>query len=107
MVWLFTQVWLWSLAAFALGALITWLLFVRPLKRRLRELVDAAYAEDDYADPDTAVEQPLDLLVPEEPPVEDWDPAPRPYVEHAARAEAGDDPAESDGGNTWFRKAEG
>lgn len=107
MVWLFTQVWLWSLAAFALGALITWLLFVRPLKRRLRELVDAGCAADDYVDPDTAVEQPLDLLVAEEP-VEDWDPAPRPYVERVARAEAEGAPAaDSDGGNTWFRKAAG
>ncbi|MDR7302407.1 hypothetical protein [Haloactinomyces albus] len=35
MTWLFTQVWLWSLAAFALGSLLTWLLFVLPLQRKL------------------------------------------------------------------------
>jgi hypothetical protein len=42
--WLFTQVWLWSLAAFMLGSLITWLLFVRPAKRQLRALM-AEYSE--------------------------------------------------------------
>ncbi|WP_243790192.1 hypothetical protein [Saccharopolyspora gloriosae] len=38
MVWLFTQVWLWSVAAFLLGSLITWLLFVLPLRRKLRKV---------------------------------------------------------------------
>ncbi|WP_258343755.1 sunset domain-containing protein [Saccharopolyspora gregorii] len=38
MVWLFTQVWLWSVAAFLLGSVITWLLFVLPLRRRLRKV---------------------------------------------------------------------
>lgn len=40
---LFTQVWLWSLAAFLLGSLFTWLLFGLPLKRRLNAL-SADYA---------------------------------------------------------------
>lgn len=43
MTWLFTQVWLWSLAAFVLGSLLTWLLFVWPLQRRL----DAARSQLD------------------------------------------------------------
>lgn len=34
----FGQVWLWSLAAFVLGALLTWLLLVRPARARVREL---------------------------------------------------------------------
>lgn len=38
MTWLFAQVWLWSLAAFLLGAVATWLLFVLPLRRRMRLL---------------------------------------------------------------------
>lgn len=38
MTWLFTQVWLWSSAAFLLGAVATWLLFVLPLNRRIRSL---------------------------------------------------------------------
>lgn len=38
MTWLFTQVWLWSSAAFLLGAVATWLLFVLPLQRRLRSM---------------------------------------------------------------------
>lgn len=38
MTWLFTQVWLWSSAAFLLGAVATWLLFVLPLQRRIRFL---------------------------------------------------------------------
>lgn len=44
MVWLFTQVWLWSVAAFLLGSVITWLLFVVPLRRKLRE-VRSEFAE--------------------------------------------------------------
>lgn len=40
MTWLFTQVWLWSLAAFALGAALTWLLIVHPMKRRLAALAE-------------------------------------------------------------------
>lgn len=78
MMWLFTQVWLWSLAAFALGSLLTWLLFVRPLRRRL-DAVSADYAdyvretEDSGRDRDrtlTAMEPdegPLALLEPAEP----------------------------------------
>ncbi|SFS44999.1 LapA family protein [Saccharopolyspora flava] len=50
--WLFTQVWLWSLAAFLLGAFITWLLFVRPLRRRLKaELSRPLHAQPLYDEP--------------------------------------------------------
>ncbi|MER7012350.1 hypothetical protein ABT324_13080 [Saccharopolyspora sp. NPDC000359] len=106
--WLFTQVWLWSLAAFALGALITWLLFVRPLQRRLAEFAaeypDYEYDEADYQDPDTARE-PMDLLdqarprVPDEPPIGDWDRPPRAWADPRLRP-AEDDDTE----NSWFRK---
>ncbi len=51
MTWLFTQVWLWSLAAFLLGSVITWLLFGRPLKRRLdavSEHLNAVYEHGAY-----------------------------------------------------------
>lgn len=51
MTWLFTQVWLWSLAAFLLGSVITWLLFGRPLKRRLdavSEQLNAVYEHGAY-----------------------------------------------------------
>src|SRR5690242_389754 len=37
----FGQVWLWSLGSFLLGVLFTWLLLVRPARRRLVELEDA------------------------------------------------------------------
>lgn len=43
MTWLFTQVWLWSLAAFLLGSVFTWLLFVLPMRRRLNAIT-AEYA---------------------------------------------------------------
>lgn len=46
MTWLFTQVWLWSLAAFLVGSVLTWLLFALPLRRRLRAL-EARLAELD------------------------------------------------------------
>lgn len=56
--WLFTQVWLWSLASFALGALLTWLLFVRPARRRLEHALAELsrhygyYDRPVYDDPD-------------------------------------------------------
>lgn len=71
MTWLFTQVWLWSLAAFLLGSLFTWVLFVLPLKRRLNAII-AEYAHrppaytglpDNYDEPHTA----LDLFEPQRP----------------------------------------
>ena len=50
MTWLFTQVWLWSLAAFVLGALLSWLLFVPRLRRQVRwlraELAEVPEDED-------------------------------------------------------------
>ncbi|ASU80242.1 hypothetical protein CDG81_20405 [Actinopolyspora erythraea] len=47
MTWLFTQVWLWSVAAFSVGAAVTWLLFVRPAHQQLRELRERAFPEGD------------------------------------------------------------
>jgi hypothetical protein len=72
--WLFTQVWLWSLAAFLLGSLCTWLLFVLPLKRRLNAII-AEYAHrpppyvsqpGDYYEPESTA---LDLFEPQRPAV--------------------------------------
>ena len=80
--WMFTQVWLWSVAAFVLGSFITWLLFVRPAKRRLKRLADSYrelrryvdYQQPDYSrsvDPPRDDQHPrdggtaLDLLRPE------------------------------------------
>ncbi|MEC3976555.1 sunset domain-containing protein [Amycolatopsis sp. H20-H5] len=45
---IFGQVWLWSLLAFVVGALLTWLVLVRPARKRIRELegqLNAAHAE--------------------------------------------------------------
>lgn len=64
MTWLFTQVWLWSLAAFVLGSLINWSLFVRPLRRRLRAVTE------EYADFRAAVEHPVVEVRDEEPQAE-------------------------------------
>lgn len=50
MVSLFAQVWLWSLAAFLLGSMITWLLSALPARRKLRKV------RRDYADYVEAVE---------------------------------------------------
>jgi hypothetical protein len=70
--WLFTQVWLWSLAAFLLGSLFTWLLFVLPLRRRLNAII-AEYAHrppahlsqpDEYYQPQSTA---LDLFEPQRP----------------------------------------
>ncbi|SMC90758.1 sunset domain-containing protein [Kibdelosporangium aridum] len=38
---IFGQVWLWSLGSFLLGVLFTWLLLVRPIRKRVGELEDA------------------------------------------------------------------
>src|SRR3954468_10621375 len=35
---IFGQVWLWSLAAFLLGAVLTWMLVVLPVRRRIDSL---------------------------------------------------------------------
>ncbi|WP_433870350.1 sunset domain-containing protein [Saccharopolyspora sp. CA-218241] len=90
--WLFTQVWLWSLAAFLLGSACTWLLFVRPLKRRLAEQYDDPYYDDepayDVEQPTLVPERPLDLLDDErdnEPPIGPWDRSPRPWVDPETR----------------------
>jgi hypothetical protein len=39
---IFGQVWLWSLGSFLLGVLFTWLLLVRPARKRVVELEDTA-----------------------------------------------------------------
>ncbi|MER5394125.1 hypothetical protein [Saccharopolyspora sp. NPDC002686] len=105
--WLFTQVWLWSLAAFALGALITWLLFVRPLQRRLAEYSEAYegydYDEDGGYDEPGTEQEPLDLLhrsqPSDEPPIGDWDRPPRAWADPRLRQVEDEDTE-----NTWFRK---
>src|SRR5688500_18299633 len=38
---IFGQVWLWSLGSFLLGVLFTWLLLVRPVRKRLIELEES------------------------------------------------------------------
>ncbi|MGI8308662.1 sunset domain-containing protein [Saccharopolyspora hattusasensis] len=116
--WLFTQVWLWSLAAFALGALITWLLFVRPLRRRLAEFT-APCPEDEYAydqaggyegyeaDEQTAGDTPFDLLrwtpqrreQPDEPEAGDWRRAAQAWVTPEQAK-----PACNDSDSEWFRE---
>ena len=35
---IFGQVWLWSLAAFFVGVLLTWLVLVLPLRKSVRKL---------------------------------------------------------------------
>lgn len=95
MTWLFTQVWLWSLFSFGLGSLITWLLFVRPLQRRLDQLLAEPVEEFDFERspvdrdaPTETMDSPLGLFDPdpepeepvEEPPMGDWDRRPRPWL---------------------------
>lgn len=80
MTWLFTQVWLWSSAAFVVGSLLTWLLFVRPLRKQLRRYEDELPVYDvedsERQEPSTAIE-----LLPngskEEPEIGDWERRPR------------------------------
>ncbi|WP_026065868.1 hypothetical protein [Actinoalloteichus spitiensis] len=56
---IFGQVWLWSLLAFLLGALATWLLLVRPVQRRLNRITSGGGAHGDgqsSTDPPSEVE---------------------------------------------------
>lgn len=50
MTWLFTQVWLWSLAAFLLGSAATWLLLVLPARRRIAALAERNAILERYFD---------------------------------------------------------
>ncbi|TCO65280.1 hypothetical protein [Actinocrispum wychmicini] len=65
---IFGQVWLWSLGSFLLGALFTWLLLVRPMRKRLAELETAGQARPAptrFAEPlpgPTAADKSLDDL---------------------------------------------
>lgn len=83
MTWLFTQVWLWSLAAFVLGALLSWLLFV-PRLRRQNRLLRAELAEYPEYDDLPSERGGLDLLPgqqtdqwADEVTIGDWDRGPR------------------------------
>ena len=102
MTWLFTQVWLWSLFAFGLGSLITWLLFVRPLQRRLDQVLAEQAEEFDLEcapvqrdAPTETMDNPLGLFDPEpeepveEPPMGDWDRRPRPWLSAAQQTTGG------------------
>jgi hypothetical protein len=74
--WLFTQVWLWSLAAFVLGALLSWLLFVPRLNRRIRwlqqDLADWEAAYDEVRGAPRPEPSGLDLL-PGQEEVDGWE----------------------------------
>ncbi|WP_033428530.1 hypothetical protein [Saccharothrix syringae] len=54
---LFGQVWLWSLLSFAAGVALTWLVMVRPAKRRLEEAEDRALAAPRSVTTATAVRE--------------------------------------------------
>ncbi|SDY60263.1 hypothetical protein SAMN05421504_10695 [Amycolatopsis xylanica] len=74
---IFGQVWLWSLLAFIVGALLTWLVLVLPARKRIRELeatLTAVHAERASARQEPAAEQPATLV--ETPAVErqPWEP---------------------------------
>ncbi|MCG3748939.1 hypothetical protein [Amycolatopsis sp. Poz14] len=66
---IFGQVWLWSLLAFIVGAVIAWLVLARPARKRVRELeTELASAHADTAR--AAASTPARTAVP--PPAEDW-----------------------------------
>ncbi|MFB9428914.1 hypothetical protein ACFFR8_05935, partial [Streptoalloteichus tenebrarius] len=99
MTWLFGQVWLWSAVAFLAGALITWLLFARPARRRLAELADQGPAQpalsgshegyldqEDHAEPGVGPRAAPAPLAGSAPRVEPWgaEAPPEPVADHAA-----------------------
>ncbi|SEQ82439.1 hypothetical protein [Lentzea albida] len=94
---IFGQVWLWSLLSFVAGALITWLVYVRPARKQIADLDDQLQDARKSARP-AAKPVPVDDFE-----VDDWDnapprsltdevlapppapvPAPAPYVEPPA-----------------------
>ena len=87
----FGQVWLWSLLAFVAGVILTWLVMVRPARRRIADLEDQLLDARRSAPP-IAAPPPVDDFE-----VDEWDdtpprslsdevlpPAPAPYVEPPA-----------------------
>jgi hypothetical protein len=56
---IFGQVWLWSLGSFLLGAVFTWLLLVRPMRKKLMELVEAGPAARTEQQPVMRVAEPV------------------------------------------------
>ncbi|MCG8921554.1 hypothetical protein [Lentzea sp. CC55] len=97
---IFGQVWLWSLLSFVAGALVTWLVYVRPARKRIADLNDqlvdarrssapvaAPAPADDFVIDEWADAPPRSLSdeVPAPPaPVPAPVPAPAPYVEPPA-----------------------
>ncbi|MBB1153183.1 sunset domain-containing protein [Amycolatopsis dendrobii] len=66
---IFGQVWLWSLLAFVVGALIAWLVLARPARKRVRELeTELASAHADTARAAASTPARTAVL----PPAEDW-----------------------------------
>ncbi|MFD4642831.1 hypothetical protein ACFWN2_36375 [Lentzea sp. NPDC058436] len=67
---IFGQVWLWSLLSFVAGALITWLVYVRPARKQIADLDDQLLEARRTATP-TPAPVPVDDFV-----VDDWDNTP-------------------------------
>ncbi|MGW7539153.1 sunset domain-containing protein [Amycolatopsis sp. NPDC054798] len=66
---IFGQVWLWSLLAFIVGAIIAWLVLARPARKRVRELeAELASAHADTARAAASTPARTAVL----PPAEDW-----------------------------------
>ncbi|HVV77925.1 MAG TPA: hypothetical protein VHC43_18055 [Mycobacteriales bacterium] len=61
---IFGQVWLWSVAAFVIGVLLTWLLLVRPAQARNRVLERRLLAAQSPATPERAPARPTGTLDP-------------------------------------------
>src|SRR3569833_1918834 len=51
---IFGQVWLWRLAAFFVGVLLTWLVLVLPLRKSVRKLETSLAPAGSHPDPDDA-----------------------------------------------------
>lgn len=75
---IFGQVWLWSIAAFLVGTLLTWLMLVRPVQARNRVLERRLRAAMKARPPEPAAEPPARFFQPEEPGRESYPPLDEP-----------------------------
>ncbi|WP_027941097.1 hypothetical protein [Amycolatopsis taiwanensis] len=120
---IFGQVWLWSIAAFLVGTLLTWLLLVRPVRARNRELERRLRAALADRAPEPADAPPARFFEPEpepepyppldEPEFFDGRPGPQPEsleryprdpesLEHFLPES---EPADERAGSAWFQEA--
>ncbi|HKS49587.1 MAG TPA: hypothetical protein VJT49_31650 [Amycolatopsis sp.] len=77
---IFGQVWLWSVAAFLIGVLLTWLVLVRPVQSKNRQLERKLQVARKAPAPERKPAPPTKAFVPESEPVARREPEPESFL---------------------------